>query len=218
MPSPEMVSWFALPDKEAENMIKAIADIFLMSESPPRKKAETDSVIKRPTAHSNYLPPMPFRSTTINKSPPAITEPPVIQRETLLVRPKARKPEPPPAMNDGNAMHHLGALRRKLPLDWVEDDLSDGSQPSRISSSLSESPDRGRLSEPRNRTFVKLRSCRKKEEDLKAPPSKIVIDASARAAFDDMDSQFHADEGFGFADGWPSSEMFSKPDSRWQLH
>jgi hypothetical protein len=231
MASPERASWFALPDKEAENMKKAIADIFLMSESPPRKKAETDCVIKRPTGKSHNAPPTPFRSTTINKSPPTITEPPLIQRETQPVRPKARKPEPPPAMrpkarkpepppamNDGDMMHHLGVLRRKLPLHWVEDDLSDGSQPSRIASSLSESPDRGRLSEPRNRAFVKLRSFRKNEEEFKAPPSKIVIDASARAAFDDMDAQFQADDGFGFADGWPSSEMFSKPDSRWQLH
>lgn len=214
--SPERASWFALAEEEAENMKKAIADIFLMTESPPRKNADPDSV----TARLNCAAPssVPLRSTTISKSPPMISEPPVIQRATELGKPKTPKPEPPSfAMNDGDAYRHpLGELRRKLPLEWVEEDASDGSQPSGVASSLSDSPDR---KPPSTRVFTKLKSFRSQTQEVPtAPPSKIVIDASARARFEDLEAQLRAEEEFGLADRRrPPSNRGLKSGSRRHL-
>ena len=193
--APENNSWFVLPDIDAADLQKALADIFLIGDDP--KVADS----KVPKVKMNQKP----RKTASTKASS--------ERTTTKVR-KSQLPATPrrKESKDGTVM-----LTSKKLLDHNEPvppgNDSVESTPSRVASSQSNSPNR--IQEEIMKSFPTQQPVRKKEVEQLILPTRIVINTSKQQDYDDG---FPDDEGgllsnsMRYSHDWPQSDtMSSKP-------
>lgn len=177
---PESNSWFAMPDIDAVDLQKALADIFLIGDDP--KVADS----KVPRVKMNQRP----RKTGSMKASS--------ERPATKVR---KNPVPTPQRKEPKNSSEILTFKK---LSVIENPVQPGnvsveSTPSRVASSQSNSPNREQLDT--TKPCQVKQPLRKTELEPSILPTRIVIDTSRQQNFDD---------GFPDDEGVLSSNSFSR--------